>query len=169
MTCTTPVRRQALLPQQQGFTLVELMTVIVVLAILATLAAPPLASLVENQRARAASFDLVSDLLLARSEAAKRAGSGAVVRVSPRPGGWAAGWTVTLVSDSSVLSSRELPASFLSVSGAPNSISFDRDGRAMVTQDVRVTVRGVSQSAEQASCIQLDATGRARSTRGSCT
>lgn len=154
---------------QRGFTLVEMLTVVSLFAILAALAGPNFALFLETQRARSAAFDLVSDLLLARSEAAKRAGAGAVVQMTPQDGGWANGWTVSLVSDGTVLSERNGISSQLVFSDAvPESISFDRDGRVITAADVRFNVRGPSQSEAEGSCIELDATGRARSQRGAC-
>ena len=75
-----------------GFTLVELLTVIVVLAVIAAIAMPSLEQALVNQRLRAAGTDLMSSLMLARSEAIKRRG---VVEVAPLLGSdWRTGWRV---------------------------------------------------------------------------
>lgn len=55
-----------------GFTLVELMVVVAVLAVLQTLAAPAFSGLVSSMRLSTAANSLFSSLLLARSEAIKR-------------------------------------------------------------------------------------------------
>jgi type IV fimbrial biogenesis protein FimT len=154
---------------QRGFTLVELLTVLVVLAVVSVIAAPSFASFLQSQRVRTTSFDLVSDLLLARSEAAKHMASGTVVSVRPHEGGWATGWSVTLVADGRVLSHRDAVGTGVVFTGAPQEILFDRDGRVITTADIRISVQGDSSSEQQGSCIQLDATGRARSLRGACT
>lgn len=60
--------RQAL----TGFTLVELMITITVLAVLAAIAAPSFVSMLERQRLNAATENLFVDLQHARSEAIKR-------------------------------------------------------------------------------------------------
>ncbi|MCW7539435.1 GspH/FimT family pseudopilin [Aquabacterium sp. A7-Y] len=155
-------------PSQSGFTLVELVTVISVLAILASLAAPGFARLLEAQRVRSAAFDLVSDLLLARSEATKHAAAGEVVHVSPSDDGWAAGWSVTQVNGDRVVSQRNAISADLLFIGAPTAIAFDRDGRVVTDSDIRFSIRGPSQAETEGSCIELDATGRARSVKGSC-
>ena len=54
---------------QRGFTLIELMTTIAVLVVLALVAMPSFRQFVANQRVRNASFELMSALTLARSQA----------------------------------------------------------------------------------------------------
>ena len=79
----------------RGFTLIELMTTVSVLAVSLALAAPALGGLIRGNRVRAAQGELVSSLMLARSEAARR---GMPARVEAKAdaagGGFARGWTV---------------------------------------------------------------------------
>ncbi|HPY38904.1 MAG TPA: GspH/FimT family pseudopilin [Thiolinea sp.] len=58
--------------QQTGMTLVELMVTLGVVAILATVAAPSLQSMIERNQLQALTNNMVSNLYYARSEAAKR-------------------------------------------------------------------------------------------------
>jgi len=69
-------------PGIRGFTLVELLIAVVVVAVLATLAAPSFRDLVLMQRMKGIHAQLVSDLQYARSEAVS---SGAVVNVRVQP------------------------------------------------------------------------------------
>ena len=79
----------------RGFTLIELMTTLSVLAVSLALAAPALSSLVSGNRVRAAQGELVSSLMLARSEAARRGVAfGVVAAADANGGGFARGWTV---------------------------------------------------------------------------
>src|SRR5258708_13935928 len=75
-----------------GFTLIELVVTLTVLAILATVALPSYQNFVLTQRVRGASYDLMTSLVFARSEAIKRNAS---VSMTQAAGGWAQGWTVS--------------------------------------------------------------------------
>src|SRR5258708_27326981 len=75
-----------------GFTLIELVVTLTVLAILATVALPSYQNFVLTQRVRGASYDLMTSLVFARSEAIKRNAS---VSMTHAAGGWAQGWTVS--------------------------------------------------------------------------
>ncbi len=62
----------ALQNRQTGFTLMELMITLVVMAILAAIALPSFQSIIENRRLAGAADNLFSDLQFARSEAIKQ-------------------------------------------------------------------------------------------------
>lgn len=78
-----------------GFSLIELMVVVAMVAILGALAAPSFTQLLRNNRLAAASSALQVSLSLARSEAVKR-GSDARVTIAANgtAGSWLNGWTV---------------------------------------------------------------------------
>jgi len=64
--------RRAMKAKQTGFTLIELMFTIVVLAVLLGIGVPNFRDFVRNSRMTSAANDLLADLNLARSEAVKR-------------------------------------------------------------------------------------------------
>lgn len=73
----------------RGFTLIELMITIAILAIVLGVAVPSFQDFVRRNRVTATANNLVSALALARSEAVKRA-----TRVTVASGDWAGGWQV---------------------------------------------------------------------------
>lgn len=88
----------------RGFTLIELMFVVALVAIGTVIAVPSLRSMIHNNRAAAQANELVSALNFARSEAVKRGGN---VSVCARPSSgdgcsgtdWAQGWLVIVDTD----------------------------------------------------------------------
>lgn len=90
---TLPVTR---IRPQLGFTAIELMVVVSIVAVLAALAGPSFTPLMERWRVRSATEDLTSTLYFARSEAIKR-GGGITIDAS---GDWNSGWKVTHTQDS---------------------------------------------------------------------
>lgn len=87
----------------QGFTAIELMVTVAVLAILAAVAAPSFNPLIERWRVRQVSEELQSTLYFARSEAVKRSGgitilrngdTGDCVAVGSDTSLWSCGWIV---------------------------------------------------------------------------
>ncbi|PXX89401.1 pilus assembly protein [Marinobacter vulgaris] len=82
----------------RGFTLIELMVVVAVLAIVATVAVPSFRQVIENNRLATESNRLFSAMSFARSEAVR---VGDDVSLSARTGGFDAGWCVHLGADCS--------------------------------------------------------------------
>jgi len=88
-------------PRQTGFTLVELMVTIAVLAIIAGIATPTFIEMIRNSRARSAATELAAMINYARSEAIKRSNNVAICK-SANPddatpacttnGDWSTGW-----------------------------------------------------------------------------
>ncbi|MBI4291466.1 MAG: GspH/FimT family pseudopilin [Betaproteobacteria bacterium] len=142
--------------RSRGFTIVELMIVIVILAILSSVAAPAFREMIVASRVRSAASDLYESVLLARSEAIKR---NAAIDIVPGAGGWAAGWSVQVQSDSTVMSTHEALTGVTVSSNASGNLSFKLDGR--VSTNVRQIVLYTTEYATvQARCVYVDAAGR---------
>jgi len=149
----------------RGFTMVELLTVMSILVVILGIMAPSFGEFMAAQQAKALSYDLTGDLMLARNEALKRNAS---VTVSPPLGvGWEQGWSVVSVSGGvpEFLSTRNPAAQSVTVTG-PATITFDSNGRVpSATGPLGFTIS--SQSSHR--CVQLDPSGRARAVYGACT
>ncbi len=88
--------------RQQGFTLIELIIITVILVIIATIAAPNMTTMLHNNRAKALGDEFVAALNTARTEAVRR---GLQVSLCASSNGttcnssdWTDGWLVFLVN-----------------------------------------------------------------------
>ena len=143
---TPPHAMQAARPTMQGFTAIELMVVVSIIAVLAALAGPSLALMIESWRVRDATESLRSTLLFARSEAIKRGGQIAIQKLPNNTNGctsatgnrdWDCGWIVchdinnsgTCTSTEPVLQRIETPAKVqVTRTGGSVSIKLNRWG-----------------------------------------
>lgn len=81
-----------MLVRNRGFTVIELMIVVAIIAVLAAIAAPSFREIMARNRIKTVATDLQIALLRARSEAIKR---NADMTVSANGGDWRAGWTTS--------------------------------------------------------------------------
>ena len=96
-----PRTRASVGTPMRGFTAIELMVVVAIMAVLAALAAPSFTPLMEGWRVRQATEALQSTIFYARSEAIKRGGNVAIQKLPNNTGGcttattnqaWDCGW-----------------------------------------------------------------------------
>src|SRR5918993_3145248 len=110
---------------QRGFTLIEAMVVISIMAILAGTSVSSFVWLNQSTQIRGATFDLIADLDFARSEAVKR---NADIVVAPRNGDWVNGWTIAF--GATVLRARDPVGAAVGFAAAPAALTFNGGGRA---------------------------------------
>lgn len=150
----------------KGFTLIEGMVVVTILAIVAALAAPSFVSFIGTMNTKSAAFDLIGDLTMARSEALKR---NATITVLPVSNSWSNGWQIRTGAE--VLRQREALGSNVSINAPGGGVAFLPNGRlqgdetatANATWSVTSSISGVI-----ARCIVIAPTGSARSRPGAC-
>ena len=161
--------------QQHGFTLVELLVTISVLAILLAIAVPSFESIRLSNRLTSYAGALASSSQLARTEAIKR--NAAVTLCSSAngtscdaSGGWEAGWVV--ISGATVIQRQQaIDAGYrLADSGGANSIAFESTGVG-ATQATFTICRASPAPGNQERVVRISATGRftvSRTNSGSC-
>jgi type IV fimbrial biogenesis protein FimT len=149
----------------RGFTLVEMLVVVSILAIVTAISAPSFRSFTAGQQIKSAAYDLTSALLLARSEALKRNGSVEIRRVGDR---WNNGWRVAFVPTDATLNLQNAVNGDLSFDGAPDVIVFNAYGRVSSPVDQVEIELSSSAAAGNKRCISLSLSGHANSTVGAC-
>ena len=137
-----------------GFTLIELMVVLSIMAILAGLAAPSMSKLVATQRLRSAAGDMHLTLVKARSEAVKRNKD---VTVSPEAGSWAAGWSILDPDGGATPLDVRGPTSSVTVTTSATSVIYRATGRASAAVPQFVFS---SSRTDVVRCISADPSGR---------
>lgn len=149
---------------ESGFTLTELLVVLAVAGILASIAVPSFQSLTQSQQVKNASFELLSHLSLARSEAIKRNGN---VTVAPLVAGdWGKGWTITSASGESIKSQAALKGVSITPGGA-GSVVYARTGRATPAASFQIdTSTGATTNIR---CVKIELSGMPRTIKAACT
>lgn len=137
----------------RGFTMVELMITIAILAVLAAMAVPSFSRLMASQKVGNSASDLYIALVKARGEAIKR---NANVVLAPAGGDWGNGWQITDQASGTVVDTHGSLGG-TTVTG-PASVIYQGSGRiqgAVTPFELSSTVSGVTPR-----CITVNLTGR---------
>ena len=153
----------------RGFTLIELMVVIVLIAIFATIGIPTYRSVTTSNRMAAEMNALVGDMQLARSEAIKRgqdttvcASTDGTSCAGSASQNWTTGWVVLVTGSNSLV--RVHPAlqggDTLTSNGAgsPGLVTFDRSGFSSNAQTITLNDSGSSTAFRR--CAVISKVGR---------
>ena len=155
--------RPSTAPHMAGFTLIELMVTVSVLAILAALSAPSFRTLLTGLRVSSTAYALVSDLSVARNEAVKR---GVNVQLSPNiTSDWTQGWSVSIASPATTIRQQGGSGNGVTFSSSPASITFGADGRSTSTT---VSKFSLTNGSGKNVCVSLDPSGLPRSASRAC-
>ncbi|MDR0225631.1 MAG: GspH/FimT family pseudopilin [Burkholderiaceae bacterium] len=158
-----------------GFTTIELLTVLVIIAILAGIAAPSFRPMLERWRVRNASEAMVSAVYYARSEAIKRGGNVKLQKIANNTDGctlaatnedWGCGWGVystDTAGTATLLKTFAIPANVtVSIKDNTGSIPIDRWGTltGVSTKGIAMLPAGGSNSSPAAVGLCIAAGGR---------
>jgi len=155
------VRAPGLRLPARGFTAIELMVVVAIVAILTAFAAPYMGQMIRKQALRTTSFDVFSSLTLARSEAIKRNVS---VTMAPVGADWAKGWTVTDANGNVLRTQGSVDN--LAIAG-PVNVVFTGTGRLSVGI-LPFSIDTMIGSNTVYRCVSVDLSGRPVSKESAC-
>lgn len=146
---------RGLIACQKGFSIIELLVTLAVLAIISVWAMPHFADFIANQKIRAISSELYISLVKARSAAIKSNNS---VSMAPSASGWQSGWIVT---DSANNTIDQQTASGVNITGPAGNIVYLSSGRVLgsTTVTFNVASSNVSTGHTTPQCVTLTATG----------
>ncbi|MBF0357979.1 MAG: GspH/FimT family pseudopilin [Magnetococcales bacterium] len=143
---------------EEGFTLLEMLIVMAIMGILLTVAAPSLRSFMLTQEVKAATVDIHTGLLYARSEAVKRNTDVSLVPVTA--GVWNGVWNVEYGSAPATILKTMDSHSTLTITGSNGTVTYSRNGRLATgsgTVTFSISVAGNNQAVMR--CITISPSG----------
>jgi len=144
-----------------GFTLIELMVALAIMAILAGVAAPAMRELIAAQRVRTMASDFHLALMKTRSEALKRNVSVTLVATG---GNWATGWSI-LDPEAPTGPAIDVRAgnADVAVTATQTQVVYRGSGRIAAAPTAFVFA---STSSAETRCVSIDAAGRPYAVKG---
>jgi type IV fimbrial biogenesis protein FimT len=155
MYCTRTDLRKSSFPLSAGFTVLELIVAMTIVAVMLALGVPALRDLLVSQKVRQAANDLYSDLTYARSEAIKR---NAQVQVIRQSSAWTGGWTVEFTGNA-LRSQTGVPN--VSYAGSADSmVTYNPDGRTTLSGTTSFNFLAPDAGAVSMRCVVIAPSGR---------
>ena len=146
----------------RGFTLMELLITVTIVAILASFAMPSMIDLIQGAAVRTAASDLYASLLQARSEAVKARAS---ATVAPIGTGWASGWTVKVGTATSAQTAALKSGVAVRVgvsNGSATPITYGYNGRITTAAQQLIFYSTKQTSKVRSRCVSVDTNGLPR-------
>ena len=156
--------------RSSGFTLVELMITVTLLAVLLAIAVPSFQQLILNQGVKTAAFDVFSAFEYTRSEAIKRPGETVRLRAGAvSDGAWSTGWRLLNGANTVLRSWRVAPNITVTDKNATplTPVVFGKAGHADSTPLLEIKAATTFDGVD-ARCVKVDLIGRATSKTGGC-
>jgi type IV fimbrial biogenesis protein FimT len=154
----------------RGFTLLELMVTLAIAVILASIAAPSFQNILASQRVQAATFDLLANLTLARSEAIKQNRS-VTLAANNNGDAWEDGWQIFPADQATEVVKEVVKAqdaySGIVIKAALDNVTYNRSGRVVNPVQFEIADPRLEDST-QARCVSVTVTGMPVSRKGSC-
>ncbi|MDB5744619.1 MAG: type pilus biosis protein [Polaromonas sp.] len=159
--------------KRHGFTLIELMVVLALIAIIAALAAPDFQRTIARQQLNAAASDLLTSAMQARSEAIKN-NRQVIVQPVSADSDWSKGWRIYVDMDNSrtytesdvlvttVAATTSTIEQYETPTLNPNLIGFDSTGFALGSNAGRVVFSSRILGGNYLKGVVIARTGRAR-------
>lgn len=155
-----------------GFTLVELLVVIAIMGVVLAVAVPGVRTLLNTQKMKSATFDLVTTAMFARSEAIKWSGaSSASISIAAPSNNFNNGWCIVFTSTTTCSTSapgdgvmqviKATSGVTYTYVGTAAPIVFTRTGRLSGGTSVKLVVADSDANPVEPRCVTIDTTGNA--------
>lgn len=158
--------------QYQGFTLLELLIAMAILAITASMAAPSFQTLIKETRARAQARAVVEAIELARSTAVTRrrpitfCASTDASTCAASVSAWVHGWVVRDTVDNSILQVGAALTGGSTLTSAAHTVTFDGFGE--ISASTQLTLRPTGCTGTDARLIDVVSTGLVNVQKTAC-
>ena len=152
--------------RNQGFTAIEAMVVVGIIAILAAFAAPAMNQLIRTQKVRSISYDLFADLVYARGEAISRGRNVGIASLGGNNWG-VSGYEVHDMTTTDLLRKQGSAPAKINFTADAGTVVFQANGRT--TGTVSFTIAPVESAPDdQKRCVRISPSGKPTTSTGAC-